>query len=200
MTLNIGALHDRFKSHRLAIRLCGSICLSSTPATGQGRDTMTIKVGDKVPDGMFMTSGAEGPRPISTDELFAGKTVAFFAVPGAFTPTCSAKHVPGFKEHAAEFRAKGVDTIACVSVNDVFVMKAWGADQGVGDDIVMLADGNGDFTKALGLEMDGSKFGMGTRSQRYSMLVKDGVVETLNVEQGGEFKVSAADYMLPQLG
>ena len=161
---------------------------------------MTIKVGDKLPDGMFMTSGPEGPRPISTDELFAGKTVAFFAVPGAFTPTCSAKHVPGFKEHAAEFRAKGVDTIACLSVNDVFVMKAWGADQGVGDDIVMLADGNGDYTKALGLEMDGSKFGMGARSQRYSMLVKDGVVESLNVEQGGEFKVSSAEYMLPQLG
>ncbi|RYF88498.1 MAG: peroxiredoxin, partial [Caulobacteraceae bacterium] len=137
---------------------------------------MTIKVGDKLPDATFMTSGAEGPRPITSDELFAGKTVAFFAVPGAFTPTCSAKHVPGFKEHAAEFRAKGVDTIACLSVNDVFVMKAWGADQNVGDDIIMLADGNGDFTKALGLEMDGSKFGMGTRSQRYSMLVKDGVV------------------------
>ncbi len=161
---------------------------------------MTINVGDKLPDATFMTSGAEGPRPITSDELFAGKTVAFFAVPGAFTPTCSAKHVPGFKEHAAEFRAKGVDTIACLSVNDVFVMKAWGADQGVGDDILMLADGNGDFTKALGLEMDGSKFGMGTRSQRYSMVVKDGVVQTLNVEQGGEFKVSAADYMLPQLG
>ena len=107
--------------------------------------------------------------------------------------------MPGFKEHVADFRAKGVDTIACVSVNDVFVMKAWGADQGVGDDIIMLADGNGDFTKALGLEMDGSKFGMGLRSQRYSMLVKDGVVQTLNVEQGGEFKVSAADYMLAQL-
>jgi peroxiredoxin len=160
---------------------------------------MTIKVGDTLPDATFMTSSAEGPRPISTDELFKGKTVAFFAVPGAFTPTCSAKHVPGFKQHVADFRAKGVDTIACVSVNDVFVMKAWGADQGVGDDIVMLADGNGDFTRAIGLEMDGSKFGMGTRSQRYSMVVKDGVVETLNVEQGGEFKVSAADYMLAQL-
>ncbi len=160
---------------------------------------MTIKVGDTLPDAMFMTSGAEGPRPITGDELFKGKTVALFAVPGAFTPTCSAKHVPGFKEHVADFRAKGVDTIACVSVNDVFVMKAWGADQGVGDDIIMLADGNGDFTKALGLEMDGSKFGMGLRSQRYSMLVKDGVVQTLNVEQGGEFKVSAADYMLAQL-
>jgi len=160
---------------------------------------MTIKVGDKLPDATFMTSGAEGPRPITTDELFKGKTVALFAVPGAFTPTCSAKHVPGFKEHAAEFRAKGVDTIACLSVNDVFVMKAWGADQNVGEDIIMLADGNGDFTKAIGLEMDGSKFGMGSRSQRYSMVVKDGVVETLNVEQGGEFKVSAADYMLAQL-
>jgi peroxiredoxin len=160
---------------------------------------MTIKVGDTLPDAMFMTSGVEGPRPITGDELFKGKTVALFAVPGAFTPTCSAKHVPGFKDHVADFRAKGVDTIACVSVNDVFVMKAWGADQGVGDDIIMLADGNGDFTKALGLEMDGSKFGMGLRSQRYSMLVKDGVVQTLNVEQGGEFKVSAADYMLAQL-
>ena len=159
---------------------------------------MTIKVGDKLPDATFMTYGPEGPKPITVDELTKGKTVALFALPGAFTPTCSAKHLPGFKEKAAEFRAKGVDTIACVSVNDVFVMKAWGADQGVGDDVIMLADGNGDFTKAVGLEMDGSKFGMGTRSQRYSMLVKDGVVESLNVEQGGEFKVSSAEYMLAQ--
>lgn len=161
---------------------------------------MTISVGDKLPDIKLVKAGENGPEAVQSADYFKGKRVALFSVPGAFTPTCSAKHVPGFKEHAAEFRAKGVDTIACVSVNDVFVMKAWGADQGVGDDIVMLADGNGDFTKALGLEMDGSKFGMGTRSQRYSMLVKDGVVETLNVEQGGEFKVSAADYMLPQLG
>jgi peroxiredoxin len=160
---------------------------------------MTIKAGDKLPDAVFMTSGPEGPRPITGDEVFKGKTVALLAVPGAFTPTCSAKHLPGFKEKAAELKAKGVDAIACVSVNDVFVMKAWGADQGVGDDILMLADGNGDFTKALGLEMDGSKFGMGTRSQRYSMIVKDGVVDTLNVEAGGEFKVSSADYMLGQL-
>ncbi len=160
---------------------------------------MTIKVGDKLPDATFMTFGAEGPKPITVDELTKGKTVALFALPGAFTPTCSAKHLPGFKEKAAEFRAKGVDAIACISVNDVFVMKAWGADQGVGDDVLMLADGNGDFTKAVGLEMDGSKFGMGTRSQRYSMVVKDGVVESLNVEQGGEFKVSSADYMLAQL-
>jgi glutaredoxin/glutathione-dependent peroxiredoxin len=160
---------------------------------------MAIKVGDKIPSATFTTWTESGPGPITTEALCAGKTVALFAVPGAFTPTCSAKHVPGFKAHAAEFKAKGVDTIACVSVNDVFVMKAWGADQGVGDDIVMLADGNGDFTKAVGLEMDGSKFGMGQRSQRYSMVIKDGVVTELNVEQGGEFKVSAAEYMLAQL-
>jgi peroxiredoxin len=160
---------------------------------------MTIKVGDKVPSATFTVWGESGPGPLSTDDLFKGKTVALFALPGAFTPTCSAKHVPGFKAHAAEFRAKGVDTIACVSVNDVFVMKAWGENQGVGEDVLMLADGNGDFTRAVGLEMDGSKFGMGQRSQRYSMIVKDGVVTHLNVEQGGEFKVSSAEYMLPQL-
>ena len=160
---------------------------------------MAIKAGDKVPQATFTTWGEGGPAPITTDALFGGKTVALFAVPGAFTPTCSAKHVPGFKAHAAEFKAKGVDTIACVSVNDVFVMKAWGADQGVGEDILMLADGNGDFTKAMGLEMDGSKFGMGQRSQRYSFIAKDGVITELNVEQGGEFKVSAAEYMLAQL-
>jgi len=160
---------------------------------------MTIKVGDKVPSATFMTFGPDGPAPLSTDDLFKGKTVALFALPGAFTPTCSAKHVPGFKAHAAEFRAKGVDAIACVSVNDVFVMKAWGEDQGVGSDVLMLADGNGDFTRAVGLEMDGSKFGMGKRSQRYSMVVKEGVVKELNVEQGGEFKVSSAEYMLAQI-
>ena len=160
---------------------------------------MTIAVGDKVPSATFMKWGASGPEPVTTDDLFAGKTVALFALPGAFTPTCSAKHVPGFKAHAAEFRAKGVDTIACVSVNDVFVMKAWGKDQDVGDDVLMLADGNGDFTRAVGLQMDGTKFGMGERSQRYSMVVKDGVVKELNVEEGGEFKVSSAEYMLAQI-
>jgi peroxiredoxin len=160
---------------------------------------MTVKVGDTLPSGVFMTFTADGPAPITVEALTKGKTVALFAVPGAFTPTCSAKHVPGFKALAAELKAKGVDAIACVSVNDVFVMKAWGADQGVGDDILMLADGNGDFTKAAGLEMDGSKFGMGLRSQRYSMIVKDGVITELNVEQGGEFKVSSAEYMLAQL-
>ena len=160
---------------------------------------MAIKEGDKLPDATFMTYGPEGPRPITTDEVFKGKRVALIAVPGAFTPTCSAKHLPGFKEKAADLRAKGIDAIACVSVNDVFVMKAWGADQGVGEDIIMLADGNGAFTKDIGLDMDASKFGMGPRSQRYSMIVNDGVVEKLNVEEGGEFRVSSADYMMAQL-
>lgn len=160
---------------------------------------MTIKVGDRLPAVTLTAATAEGPRPLSTDDIFKGKTVALFAVPGAFTPTCSAKHLPGFKEKASDIKAKGVDTIACLSVNDAFVMKAWGENQGVGDDILMLADGNGDFTKAVGLELDGSKFGMGPRSQRYSMIVADGVVKELNVEEGGEFRVSAADYLLAQL-
>ena len=160
---------------------------------------MAIKEGDKLPDATFMTYGPEGPRPITTDEVFKGKRVALIAVPGAFTPTCSAKHLPGFKEKAADLRGKGIDAIACVSVNDVFVMKAWGEDQGVGEDIIMLADGNGAFTKDIGLDMDASKFGMGPRSQRYSMIVNDGVVEKLNVEEGGEFRVSSADYMMAQL-
>ena len=160
---------------------------------------MAIKEGDKLPDATFMTFGPEGPRPITTDEVFKGKRVALLAVPGAFTPTCSAKHLPGFKEHVADFKAKGVDAIACVSVNDVFVMKAWGKDQGITDEVLLLADGNGAFSKAIGLDFDGSKFGMGPRSQRYSAIVKDGVVETLNVEQAGQFEVSSADYMLAQL-
>jgi peroxiredoxin len=160
---------------------------------------MTIKVGDTLPAANFMTFTADGPAPLSGDDLFKGKTVALFAVPGAFTPTCSAKHLPGFKQHAAELKAKGVDTIACVSVNDVFVMKAWGKDQGITDEVLMLADGNGEFTRAIGLELDGSRFGMGPRSQRYSLIAKDGVVEQLNVEQGGEFRVSSADYLLEHI-
>jgi glutaredoxin/glutathione-dependent peroxiredoxin len=160
---------------------------------------MAIQVGDKAPEAQFTTFGPEGPRPLKTDELFAGKTVALFAVPGAFTPTCSARHLPSFKTHAAELKQKGVDTIACVAVNDVFVMKAWGDSQGVGDDILMLADGNGAFTRAIGLELDGSRFGLGQRSQRYSMIVRDGVVTELNVEAGGEYRVSSAEYMLEQL-
>ena len=160
---------------------------------------MTIPVGDKLPAATFSAGTAEGPKPMTTDEIFAGKKVALFAVPGAFTPTCSARHLPGFKDHVADFKAKGVDTIACVSVNDAFVMKAWGESQSVLGDILMLGDGNGAFTKAVGLEMDASGFGMGVRSQRYSMIVEDGVVKELNVEAPGEFKVSAADYMLAQL-
>jgi len=160
---------------------------------------MAIKVGDKVPQATLTTFGPDGPTPLTTEDLFKGKTVALFALPGAFTPTCSAKHLPGFKAHAADLKAKGIDTIACVSVNDVFVMKAWGDNQGVGDDVLMLADGNGEFTRAVGLELDASRFGMGSRSQRYSIVVDDGMVKEVNVEQGGEFKVSSAEYMLAQL-
>ena len=160
---------------------------------------MTIKVGDKLPQATFMTMGKDGPQPLASDDLFKGKTVGLFAVPGAFTPTCSAKHLPGFVQKADELKAKGVDQIACVSVNDVFVMDAWGKAQNAGADVLMLADGNGEFTKAVGLEMDGSKFGMGPRSQRYSLVAKDGVVTQLNIEAGGEYRVSAADYMLEHL-
>jgi peroxiredoxin len=160
---------------------------------------MTIKVGDRLPQVNFMVATAEGPKPSSTDDIFKGKRVALFALPGAFTPTCSAKHVPGFKAHEADLKAKGVDAIACLSVNDAFVMKAWAKDQGVENEMVMIADGNGEFTKAVGLDMDGSKFGMGSRSQRYSLIANDGVVEQLNVEQGGEFRVSSAEYLLEHL-
>jgi peroxiredoxin len=160
---------------------------------------MTIQVGDTLPQATLMTMGPDGPQPLSTDDLFKGKRVALFALPGAYTPTCSAKHLPGFKEKAQDLRAKGVDQIACLSVNDVFVMGAWGKDQNAGEDVMMLADGNGDFTKAVGLEMDGSRYGMGLRSQRYSMIVNDGKVEQLNVEQGGEFRVSSAEYLLDRL-
>ena len=160
---------------------------------------MTIKVGDKVPDVTVTEATSEGPKPVSTDEFFKGRRVALFAVPGAFTPTCSAKHLPGFKQMAGDIKAKGVDAIACVSVNDAFVMRAWAEDQAVGEDIVMLADGGAEFTRAVGLELDASRFGMGQRSQRYSMIVDDGVVKELNVEEGGEFRVSSADYLLAQL-
>ena len=160
---------------------------------------MTIKIGDSLPTATFMTMTSEGPRPISVDDIFKGKTVAVLALPGAFTPTCSARHLPGYKDQAEAFKAKGVDQIVCISVNDVFVMGAWAKDQGISDEVTLLADGNGDFTRAIGLDFDGSKFGMGLRSQRYSMVVKDGVVDKLNVEEGGEFRVSAADYLLEQI-
>ena len=160
---------------------------------------MTIKVGDKLPSVTITLSTAEGPKPVSSDEFFAGKTVALFALPGAFTPTCSAKHLPGFKQLAGDIKAKGVDVIACLSVNDAFVMRAWAEDQAVGDDIAMIADGGAAFSDAVGLSFDASRFGMGKRSQRYSMVVDDGVVKDLNIEEGGEFRVSAADYLLAQL-
>ena len=160
---------------------------------------MTIQIGDRLPELTFMTMTADGPAPITTAEAFGGKTVALFAVPGAFTPTCSAKHLPGFVAKAADLKAKGVDRIACTSVNDVFVMGAWAKDQGAGEDVLMLADGNGDLAEAIGLVLDGSKFGMGKRSQRYAMVVKDGVVAHLFVEDGGGFEVSSAEHMLAKL-
>ncbi len=160
---------------------------------------MTIAVGDKVPSAKFMVIGESGMNELSTDELFSGKRVVVFALPGAFTPTCSAKHLPGFVQQADAFKGKGIDTIACLSVNDAFVMSAWGKDQKVGDKVVMLADGNAAFTKALGLEMDGSGFGMGTRSQRYAMVVDDGVVKTLSLEAPGAFDVSSAEAVLKEI-
>jgi peroxiredoxin len=159
---------------------------------------MTIKVGDKIPDVQLSLATADGPVPVKTGDYFAGKRVALFAVPGAYTPTCSAKHLPSYVEKAGDIKGKGVDEIVATSVNDAFVMGAWNKDQG-SDDITMLADGNGQFAEALGLTMDGSKFGMGTRSQRYSMIVNDGVVEQLNVEAPGEYTASSAETMLGQL-
>lgn len=160
---------------------------------------MSISVGDKLPDATFMEMTANGPEPRSTEDVFAGKKIALFAVPGAYTPTCSAKHLPGFVERQGDLAAKGVDEIVCTSVNDVFVMGAWSEANGADGKVRMLADGNGAFAAAIGLEMDASGFGMGQRSQRYSMLVEDGTVKELNVEQGGGFEVSSADYLLGQL-
>ena len=159
---------------------------------------MTIAVGDKIPAGMLTKVTEAGPSPVSTQDYFGGRKIALFSVPGAFTPTCSAKHLPGFVEKAAALKAKGIDEIACTAVNDAFVMGAWGKAGGA-DAVTMLADGNAEFVTALGLTMDGSKFGMGTRGQRFSMVLNDGTVEQLNVEEGGEFRVSAAEYMLEQL-
>jgi glutaredoxin/glutathione-dependent peroxiredoxin len=160
---------------------------------------MTIQTGDRIPSATLLKATAEGPQPVDTESYFAGRKVALFSVPGAFTPTCSAKHLPGFVERAGEFSGKGVDEVACVSVNDAFVMQAWGQQAGAEGKVTMLADGNGDFAKALGLTMDASKYGMGTRGQRWSAIVDDGVVKELNVEEPGAFSVSSADYMLNQL-
>jgi peroxiredoxin (alkyl hydroperoxide reductase subunit C) len=157
---------------------------------------MTIKVGDKIPSMKLMKATAEGPKETSTDEIFGGKKVVMFAVPGAFTPTCSAKHLPGFVQHAEEFKAKGVDTVACISVNDAFVMGAWGKDQGTEGKVEMLADGAAAFAKAIGLELDLNGRGMGWRSQRYALVAQDGVVTHLGVEAPGGFEVSKAEAIL----
>lgn len=160
---------------------------------------MTISKGDALPEFDFTVMGESGPEALSTKELASAGTVALFSVPGAFTPTCSARHLPGYLENLEALRAKGVDKIACVSVNDVFVMDAWGKSAGVGKDILMLADGNADFARLTGTELDGRGFGMGVRSQRYSMLIKNGEVVEVNIEEGGEFKKSSAEYLLAQL-
>ena len=160
---------------------------------------MAIQVGDKVPAATLRYLSPEGPKEITTDELFRGKKVALFAVPGAFTPTCSQRHLPSYVEKAADLRAKGVDTIACVAVNDAFVMGAWGKQSGCDGKVMMLADGSGDFARAIGLELDARRNGLGMRSQRYSMLVEDGTVKTLNVEAPGKFEVSDAETMLKSL-
>lgn len=159
---------------------------------------MTIQVGERLPKVTLFTMTADGPDQVDTETYFAGRTVALFALPGAYTPTCSARHLPGYVEKADQLTAKGVEEIACTSVNDAFVMSAWGKSSGA-DGVTMLADGNGDFAKALGLDMDASKFGMGLRSQRYAMLVEDGVVKQLHVEQPGAYEVSSADYLLSQM-
>ena len=159
---------------------------------------MTISVGDKLPDVKLVKATENGPEQVSSSEYFKGKKVALFSVPGAFTPTCSARHLPGYVEKADDLRGKGVDEIVATAVNDAFVMGAWKSSAG-SDDITMLADGNGDFAEAVGLTMDGSGFGLGKRGQRYSMVVEDGVVTQLNVEAPGDFSVSSAEHMLGQM-
>jgi peroxiredoxin len=160
---------------------------------------MSIQVGDRLPEATFTTMTAEGPKPLTTAEVFAGKKVVLFSVPGAFTPTCSKQHLPGYVKQADELKAKGVAAIACLAVNDVFVMDAWAKSQGADGKVLMLADGNAAFTKQIGLELDASKHGMGTRSQRFSMVVEDGVVSTLNIEAPGKFEVSSCEATARQL-
>ncbi|MEO3428399.1 peroxiredoxin [Pelagibius sp. CAU 1746] len=160
---------------------------------------MTIQVGDRIPSATLRYKTDDGIQTITTDEIFNGKKVVLFSLPGAFTPTCSAKHLPGFVDKAGDFKGKGVDSIVCMSVNDAFVMDAWGKDQNVGDKVQLLADGNGDFAKALGLELDATGVGLGIRAQRFAMVVDDGVVKTLNVEEPGAFEVSSAEAVLAAL-
>jgi peroxiredoxin len=160
---------------------------------------MSIKVGDRLPKASFVKATPDGPQPIDSEDYFRGRRIALFSVPGAFTPTCSARHLPGFVEKVDELKAKGVDEVACTAVNDAFVLNAWSESAGAGGKVTMLADGNGDFVEAIGLDADFGKFGMGRRGQRWSMIVNDGVVEDLNVEEPGAFEVSSADYMLARL-
>jgi peroxiredoxin len=160
---------------------------------------MAIGVGDRLPAIHFVKATPDGPQPVDSEDYFRGRRIALFSVPGAFTPTCSARHLPGFVEKADEILGKGVDEIACTAVNDAFVLQAWAESAGAEGKVTMLADGNGDFARAVGLEMDGTRFGMGRRGQRFSMVVDDGVVEQLNVEEPGAFNVSSADYMLERL-
>jgi glutaredoxin/glutathione-dependent peroxiredoxin len=158
-----------------------------------------IDIGARMPSGRFQVMGETGPEALTADSLFAGKLVALFSVPGAFTPTCSAQHLPGFLTHRHELALRGVDTVACLAVNDVFVMSAWAKASNVGDSILMLADGNRDYTRALGLEIDLTRFQMGVRGQRFSLLVEDGVLRQRNIEASGEFRVSSAEYLLTQI-
>jgi peroxiredoxin len=160
---------------------------------------MSIKVGDRLPKATLVKATPEGPQPIDSEDYFGGRRIAIFSVPGAFTPTCSARHLPGFIDRAEDLKARGVDEIACIAVNDAFVMQAWGESAGAAGKVTMLADGNGDFARALGLTMDGSKFGLGERGSRWSAIVDDGVVEQLNVEEPGAFNVSSADYLMERL-
>ncbi|MBM3509693.1 MAG: peroxiredoxin [Alphaproteobacteria bacterium] len=160
---------------------------------------MTIKVGDKIPSVTLRYMGPSGPATITTDDLTKGKKVVLFNVPGAFTPTCSAKHLPGFVQNADKIKAKGIDTVACVSVNDAFVMDAWGKAQNTGDKVMMLADGNGDLARAMGVEMDGTGFGLGHRARRYSMVIDNGKVTKFNLEEAGKFEISSAEKMLEQI-
>ena len=161
---------------------------------------MTVQAGDRVPAVKLKSMTKDGIKDFTTDDIFKGKKVAIFGLPGAFTPTCSAKHLPGFVNHFDALKAKGVDTVACVSVNDAFVMDAWGKAQNVGDKVMMLADGNADFAKAMGIEMDGTGFGMGLRMKRFSMYVVDGTIKSFNLEKPGAFEVSTVETMLTQIG
>ena len=159
---------------------------------------MTVQVGDKIPEASVKVMSDQGPKDLSTTEIFAGKKVVLFALPGAYTPTCSAAHLPGFVVNADKIKEKGVDSIVCLSVNDPFVMASWGAEKNA-EELIMAGDWNADFTSAMGLEMDGSAFGLGKRSQRYSLVAEDGVITALNVEEGGSFEVSSADKILESL-